>query len=161
MCETTFVAHPDLVHFFILARHHAFDHDTAVCARLAPGVVCDVAAHRALAADRSRRHQLPRSSAETEIGRRQRAHGADVGGVAGEYRVHARLGQRDDLHGSAALLEPKHRVPCDLILETDAPGALDAALAVEPDQFSEWILLGEVLLLIVEEAALSRAVGKC
>jgi hypothetical protein len=65
------------------------------------------------------------------IGGQQRADRADVGRVAGEYRVEARLGEGDDLQRAPALVEAQHVVLGDLVLEADATRALDAALFVK------------------------------
>ena len=74
------VAQPALVDLGMVARQHARD------PALADGGV-GVAADRAAAADRGHVLDLPRPAAEPVGGRRQRAHRAQLGHVAGELAV--------------------------------------------------------------------------
>src|SRR5512145_287443 len=154
--KATLVAHPDLIDFFILPRHHTLDHKIAVAALdLTARVQRDVAAHRALRADRSRGLQLPRARLEAEVARRQGTNRADVGGVARENGIKARVREGHDLHGAPALVEAEHRVARDLILETDAARTLDAAFLVEDDQITERHGFPQMEFFIVEKTALA------
>src|SRR3972149_3629727 len=130
MAEAALVANPDLVHLLVLPGHHAFDHKLARHAGAAR-VEVQVAAHRAVRADRSRVDQFPRSSAEAEVARGERAHRADVSRVAGEFGVEAGFREGDDFQFAPALVETNDRVPGDFICEAGAACALDAALTVE------------------------------
>ena len=49
----------------------------------------DIAAHRAMRANRGGRLHFPRAGAKAKISRGQRTHRANIGGIAGEYRVKA------------------------------------------------------------------------
>src|SRR5687767_11907842 len=82
MHEATFIADPNLIYIFILARHHTFDNEITTCSGFTTRIQRDIASHRALCTDRSRRLQLPRARLETEVHRRQRADRTNIGGVA-------------------------------------------------------------------------------
>ena len=56
------------------------------------------------------------------------------------------------------MIEAEHRIANNFILEADAAGALDAALTIQPDEFAERDVLGRVLFLVVQEAAVRRSV---
>ena len=98
--EATLVAHPDLVDRFVLARHDALDGNLSARHGLTAGVEGQVAAHRALRTDGSGGFHFPGASPEAEIRGGQSADRADIGGVAGEDRVEARLGVGDDVGGT-------------------------------------------------------------
>src|SRR5688572_31870133 len=82
MHKAALVADPDLVDFFILARHYTLDHPIAACFRFTACVQCNIRSHRALRADRGGGLQLPRARFEAEIPRCQRADRANVRSVA-------------------------------------------------------------------------------
>ena len=139
--KATLVAHPDLVDLFILARHDPLDGNFSIRPGFAAGIEGDVAAHRALRANRGGSFHLPGARTKAEIRGGQRADRADIGGVAGEDRVESRFRIGNDLGGTAALVEAQHRLAGNLVLETDAAGALDAAFTVQPDQIAQGKML--------------------
>src|SRR4029079_12018000 len=110
----------------------------------------------AAAVDRARgarcldRLQVPRPGAEAVRARSERAHRADLHGVAGEVRRERLVGVRDDLGVGAALAEVDERVARDLRREPRAATALDAALPVEQQEVADRHRLLEVTLLLDE-----------
>src|SRR5262245_64949519 len=103
-----------------------------------------------------RRREVPRSSAEPVLSRGQRTHRADLHGVAREVRVERLLGEIEHLRVVAAIDEVDQRVAGDLVRETRAPRALDAAFAVEEDQLAQPDRLLPVALLL-DEPGFARA----
>ncbi len=51
MRESPFITNPDIIHGFVLPRHHTFDNFSSLRTGLAPRVEHDVAAHRAMGAN--------------------------------------------------------------------------------------------------------------
>src|SRR5690606_24540879 len=127
----------------------------------AAGIERGIASHRALRTNGRLRLQFPRACTKAEVSCGQCADGTDVGGIAGEDGIESGVGERNDLCIASTLVEAKHRFACDLILEADATRALNAAFAIEPDQFAKGNLLFEMKLLIVDEAAFSGAKSHC
>ncbi|GAA3416768.1 hypothetical protein GCM10018952_46180 [Streptosporangium vulgare] len=102
--------------------------------------------------------QVERAGLEAVRGTGERAHRADLHGVAGEVGLErASVGGGDLLLGPA-LEEVDERVSGDLVGEADAARALDAALTVEQHLGGERDRLVEGPLLL-HEAALALAVG--
>ncbi len=122
--EAALVADPLLVDLVVLGRHAP--HHLAAAVVGAGG-----AAARAVLAHARRGHQVERAGAEP-VGRRgQRAHRADLDGVAGEVRLEGVALAGADLLERAAFQQLDHRVAGDLLREAGAPGAQHAPFAVE------------------------------
>ena len=85
----------------------------------------------------------------------ERADRADLHGVAREVRVEGLLGEVQDLRAIAAIDEVDQGVAGDLVGESRAARALDAALAVEQHEIRERNGLREVALLF-DEPRLAR-----
>src|SRR5207245_5782380 len=109
----------------------------------APVVGALPAARGAVLADAGRRDQVEGPRPEPVGGAGERAHRADLHGVAGEVGVEGlALGYRYLLL-RAALEQLDQRVAGDLLGEPGAAGALHAALAVEQDLGGQRHRLGE------------------
>lgn len=80
--KPAFITNPDFVDTFILAWHHAFNHNFTANCCLSAHIERQIAAHRAMSADRSHRFQLPGAGFEMEINGGQGTNRADIGGVA-------------------------------------------------------------------------------
>jgi len=80
--ETTLITDPNLVHFFILARHDALDYEITTGFGFTTGIQRNVTAYRTLRTNGSSRFQFPGARFETEIPGGQRPDRADIGGVA-------------------------------------------------------------------------------
>ena len=89
----------------------------------------------------------------------ERAHRADLHGVAAEVRREDVLLEHVDLDGVTAPEEVDLRLARDLRREPDAAAALDAPLAVQQHELGDRDGLGPVPLLL-EEPALARPVGE-
>src|SRR5207302_11492202 len=89
----------------------------------------------------------------------QGADRAYLHGVAAEVGREGLVGEGQDLHLVAAVDEVDEGVAGDLVGETGAAGALDAALAVEQHQVADGDGLLEVALLF-DEPALARSEGE-
>ena len=157
--KATLVADPELVNRFILPRQHALDHGMAFTFGFAAYAVTDVAADRALRADRGDVFHLPGTCSEAEIRRGQCAHRTNIGGVTREDRIETGLRVGHDLQLAASLVETDDRVAGHLVAEAHAARALDAAFAVEIDQLTQRNVLGQVILFVEEKTALSRPIG--
>ena len=90
---------------------------------------------------------LPRAGAKAEVGSGESANRANIGGVAGENRVKTGLGKGHNFERPTALVETDHGVIHNIMLEAGAAPALNAALAIEEDQFAKGYALVEVLLV--------------
>ena len=108
------------------------------------------ALHRARVARGLDGLEVPRPGLEPVLARGERAHRADLHGVAREVRVERLPGEVEHLHAVAAVDEVDQRVARDLVGEARAPAALDAALAVEQHELAEPDRLLEVPLLLDE-----------
>ena len=71
---------------------------------------------------------------------------ADIGGIARENESNPGIGDGNDLHGAAAVIEAEHGFAGHFILKADAARALDAAFAVQPDQLAQRHLLVQMHL---------------
>ena len=130
------VAVPLLVDGRILASQPARD-------PAAPDVGALPAAGGAVLAHARHRHQVEGPGPEPVSGAGERADRAHLHGVAGEVGVERlAFGGADDLAG-AALHEIDEHVPGDLLGGPRAPGARDAALAVEQHLGGDGDRLGE------------------
>src|SRR6185369_2970002 len=118
-----------------------------------------ITAHRALGTDGSMCPHFPGTGCKAEVGSCQRANRADVSGVSRKNGVERRFGGGDDPHAAAAIVETKHRLAYNLILEADAARALDTALLVQDNQVAQWNMLIQAIFFIEEKAALARPVG--
>src|SRR5829696_4031377 len=125
--ETALVAEPALVDLRMVAREDALD------LPLARGRA-DVAADRAEAADGGDVLDLPRPCLEAVLGRRERAHRAELDHVPGEGRAVRLVLERGDHRLRAAVARDQLSVFGHLLGEARAAVAEDAALAVERDQ---------------------------
>ena len=117
------------------------------------------ALHRARGARRLDGREIPRAGAEAVRLRRERTDRADLHGVAREVRREGMVGEVEHLGAIATLDERDERVARDLVGETRAARALDAALAVEQHDLADRDRLLEVPLLL-GEARLARAEGE-
>ncbi len=139
----TLVAEPTVVHRLGIDTEQT---DQPVRRRLhrAPAL------HRARVARGFDRVEIPRPGLEPVLPRGERAHRADLHGVAGEVRVERLLGEVQHLHVVAAVDEVDQRITGDLLGKPRAPAALDATLAVEEHEVAELDRLLEVALLLDE-----------
>ena len=129
--EATLVAQPDLIDFFVLARHNAFDHCFTVAFGFAAHIVSEVAPHGALRADGWLVNQFPGTGAKMEISGGESTNGADIGGVAGEDGIKTGFGEGINLQVAPALIKTDHGIINHLVLEAHTTRTLDAAFAVE------------------------------
>src|SRR5690606_8135916 len=143
---------PDLVHPLVLARHDALDDLLAACVAVQTCARAEIAADRAVRADRLFLLKLPRPRPEPEIGGGQRADRADGRRVTAELRIERRIADRPNLQATAALVERQHIVADDLIAQAGAARALDATLAVQIDQFAQRDVLIQPDLVVKDEA---------
>ena len=90
-----------------------------------------IAPRRATCADALRFFQEPDAHFEAEIGRSQRAHGANVDGVKRIIVAQRPARMRGQNCVTAAIHEPKYVVMRDLLAKTDAARAENAALVVK------------------------------
>ena len=125
--EAALVADPAAVDLGVVARLHALD--LTFARRRA-----DVAAGGAEPADGRHVLDLPGAGLEAVLGRRQRAHRAQLDHVAGERRAVRILAERRDLGVRPAVPRDQLAVLGDVAREAGAAVAEDAALAVERDQ---------------------------
>ena len=128
-------------------RQDAFDHPHAAGVAVQAGAAHDVLAHRAVRGDAGHIGQLPGPRPEAEVSGGQRAHRADVGGVAAEVGVKRRIADGDDLQAAAPLMEGQHVIADQLLLKAHAAPALDAALAVQEDQVAQRDVFGQLHLV--------------
>src|SRR5262249_49290278 len=97
-----------------------------------------VASLRALRADRvGGERVVPGPRLEAVVAGGDRANRADVHQVAGDQRVDALFLERRDLAAVAAVDDVDLRIAVDLAHAADAPGAENAAVAVEHERRSE------------------------
>ncbi len=124
---------------------------------VAGGVDHDPATHRTPGAGRFGVGEVPGPRLEPVGGRGERAHRADLHGVAREVRRELVVGERVDLGGVAPVQEMDQRVAGDLLGEPGAPVAQDAALTVEQHQLRH---VDRLLLvpLLLDVPALARTV---
>ena len=120
------IAHPDGVDGVVFARRLAIH---LVFARTDDGV----AARRATCADALGFLEEPDAHLETKIFRRQRADRADVHGVQRVIVVERLAGMTRDRVVTAAIDDAQRVVARDVLRETDAARAKNAALVVEHD----------------------------
>ena len=118
----------------------------------------DPAADRARGARRLDLLEVPRPGLEAVRRGGQRAHRADLHGVAAEVAGERVVGERVDLRLVAPVHEVDERVARHLLGEPGAAVAEDAALAVEQHHVADRDRLLEVPLLL-DEAALAGPVG--
>ena len=123
------------------------------------GLHGDPAAHRAGGAGGLDLIEVPGAGGEAVGRRRERAHRADLHGVAAEVGGEGLRGEGGDLHVLAPSGEVDLRLAGHVGGEAGAAGALNAALAVEQDEVRDGDGLLEVALLL-NEAGLARAVGQ-
>ncbi len=135
------------------------DVDAEVAQHLvARGLHGHAAAHRARLAGRLGLLEVPGAGLEAVRLGRQRAHGADLHGVAAEVRRERVVGEGVDLGVVAPVHEVDQRVAGHLLGEARAAVAQDAALAVEEDHVADRDRLLLVALLL-DEARLAGPVG--
>ena len=147
--EAALVAQPAVVHRIAV--------DAEVAGELVGrGLHRDAAADRAHGARRLDLLEVPRPGLEAVGLGEQRAHRADLHGVAAEVRRERLVGERVDLGVVAAVDELDQRVAGDLVGEAGAAVALDAALAVEQHEVRQRDGLLPVALLL-DEAGLAGA----
>ncbi len=128
--EAALVAQPAPVDLGVVAREDALR--LALARRHA-----DVAADGAEPADRGHVLDLPRAGLEAVLRREQRAHGAELGHVAGERAGVGLVLERGDHRQRAAVAGHELPVLGDVLREARAAVAEDAALAVERDRGRE------------------------
>ena len=110
VAKASFIADPDFIDRFILARHDALDHHLTIRTRFPAQVDRQVAAHRAVGADGGSGAKLPWASFEAEVGCGERTHRTDIGRIAREIRVETRLGIGKYSQTTTAVGKSDHRV---------------------------------------------------
>src|SRR5581483_1165805 len=141
VAELALVARPLLIHVLVQAGVDALQGVQAI-------VYLDVAAVGAFRADGTLRMQVPGPCLEAIRAGEQRADRAEFDDVAAELALILRVREGSDLHIRAALEEAKLRVAADVLGETSAARAVDAAFAVEDDMIGERIGFWKVALLL-------------
>src|SRR5262245_1283704 len=101
MYETTFIAHPDFIHFFVLTGHHTLNDEVTACFGFTSYIQCNVAPHWALCTNRSDLSHFPRARLETEVSGGQRADRANIRSVARKNGIKSGVREGDDLHGAS------------------------------------------------------------
>ena len=139
------VADPRVVHLVLVAREVADD-------LAAPEVDPDVAAGRAVRADRVAVRQIERPGGEPVRRGRQRPDRADLHGVAAERRPEVFPGRDRDALPRSPRVQLKEAVARDLVAEPGAARAEDATLPVERHQRRQRDRLLEDALRLPEPA---------
>ena len=142
------IAHPAGIDRVVLARRLPINH---ILARADDGV----AAGRATGADAFGFLQKPDPHLETKIRRGERADRADIDRVERIIIFQPLAGMRGEDGVTAAIDEPEHVVVRDLLAETNAARAENAALVIERDARTELDVL-RLLDLVLEKARLPR-----
>src|SRR6266540_674809 len=124
--EATVVTQPAVIYLAVLPTDDPLD--AAV-----PGVHLDVAADRAAGANGRRTFQVPGPSLESVLATGQRADGTQLDGVAAKGRVERLARQHSDLAVPTAVEHRERFVAGDLGLESGAPIAQNAPLAIQHD----------------------------
>ena len=148
--ETALVAHPGGVDVVVLTRRLPVE-------RVATGTDLRVATAAALGAEGVRLLHEPHAHLEPEIVRSQGAHGTDVHGVERVVVLQTTPGMHCQRGVRAALGEAQHWIVRDLVGETDAAAAHDAALVVQTHTRTNIDVL-RLLRFVFTEAALGLAV---
>ena len=159
VCKAALVTNPNFVDLLILARHGTFDHHIPTSTGFLTGVVSQVTANRTVGADRSGGFEFPGTGTKAEISRGEGTNRANIGGVSRPIAVKTGIRIRDNIGRPTTIVKFEHGVTGNFILKTDTAGTLNAALTIEEDQITQRQVLGSLLLLIENEAALTRSVG--
>ena len=125
--EPSLVAEPRVVHVVVVAREVPGD---VAAAKVHP----EVAPARTVRTDRVPGAQIERPGNESVRRGGEGADGADLDDVPAERRSEVLAGRDADLLGGAPVEQLDEPVPADLVAETRAPRAEDAAFTVQSDE---------------------------
>src|SRR5690606_31881817 len=120
------------------------------------GAEADISPFRSINVQTGNVFEFPGPGFKAEDSRRERPNRANIGRVTAEIGIKWRVGYGDTLQSTPTFMNIQHISPVDSVLKTGAAGTLDAAFAVQIDQFAQRDMLGKAHLIFPVEDRAAR-----